>query len=702
MPLTGEAKKAYMVKYHAEKKIEEKEKQDALEILEKCKALDDKKQYAPGEFSNWIDLFKIFHGENPKNDPDAKLKDKEEIITPSQHLFQDQKLSFDDWIEKRRLYRLDLWLLMQLRGSWNEQAHKPLADFFVRKDNSTLAFEYDQDEKNDWLRDQDEQHTRLLLYPRGFRKSTVSILDLVQWILNCPDIIVLVVPSTKRLGKLFIGELRGYFTIKDPRRPTQFQILFPEFCVPEGKGKKSGDVREFWCPLRHLNLKDPTVSFSSMESGSAGCRADIIRFDDAVDDINYKEPESRLTILAKFDQTRELIVPPFGYWDAVGTRYTDGLRDDSEEGPVPDMYGTILKRNLDDEAQSLKILIGAAWTVLSEFEDVPYKQLKPEMVTLLSSDPKGPGSFKVLMGKCRDNEPQFRSQQLNQPVAELNDEESYINTFTDDNIRKAQKDPSWVTTIQGPVRRYLFVDTAMTAGRKSDYSAFAVAQIEERGEDQPPIIWWLEIRADRYPDQRVAEIIAELMSKWNCGAYVEEIPSTSTTFKNEVNRQRHMKACQDLPFIWFTPDQQPAAKETRIRGLQLLHEHGLLRFVIGPWIDLMIKQLTSYTGHKSRKKYVGGRKDDIPDAMSYVYKVLPYIPGVMSESQKIEQEEREKKSRQSAEYDRIFGSQILNSSSLLNKSTSEPEPMNPIHRTLALIPQRQGPQLSFNRSVAKE
>lgn len=691
-----EDKKARMHDYRIEKKVEDEQRSLAMAEINKYKALDEAGEYAPGEQSSWMDLFKIFNGLDPKLDPEATPKLGAEFINPSQTKFFGNRLMFEEWIEQRRLHRADLWLLMHsARGKWNEQAHRPLSDFFVKKNTTcVLPFEYTQDEKNSWLLQQDAQHERLLLYPRGFRKSTVSILDIVQWIVCCPDIIVLVVASTKILAKLFIGELRGYFAIKDYRRPTPFQMLFPEFCVPEGKGKKSGDVRQFICPMRHLNLKDPTVSYSSMEAGSAGCRADIIRFDDAVDELNYKQVESRRSVLAKFDATLELLVPPFGYWEAVGTRYTDGLRSDSEDGAVSDLYGSILRRNEESDAKSLKILIEPAMSVLPEFEDTPLKQLEPRMVTLLYPDPLGPGSFTELMKKCKKNEIFFRCQQLNQPAAELDDVETYINTFTDENIRAAQRDMSWIHTITGSIRRFLFVDTAMTAGRKSDYSAFVVVQIQERGEGENPLIWFLEVRAEHCNDQRVAEIIAQLMKKWDCGAYVEEISNTGVTFKNEVKRQVYIAGCSHLPFQWFTPDQQPKAKETRIRGLQILHELGLLRFITGPWIDIMMKQLVEYSGHKPKGR--SGRKDDIPDAMSYVYKVLPYIEGTMTEEQKKELEAREILSARKAQYDRLFSTPNTNPVQW-NRPAEEAQQTNPLYRALDALPKRQGPSLGFGR-----
>lgn len=707
MPFTKEQKR----EYYRNKRVEER---TILSEVDKYKELDDAGEGQQGEFASWTNLWKIYRGIDPKADLDTKpKKTEEEFINPSICEFQGRILTFDEWLELRRLYRQDLWELMQLVGTgrWSEQAHRPLAEFFVKKDNTSLPQKYTQSQMSAVLFSLDEQHDRLLLYPRGNRKSTVNLIDALQWIINFSDIVILICTNTKTLGKRFVKLLRGFFTVQDYKNPTQFQILYPDYCIPEDKGKKSGDVREFWCPLRRLRLPNPTVSFTSMESGTAGIRADVIKFDDAVDEMNYRNVEQRIVVREKYDATSELLIRPNGYRDVVGTRYTDGLKTDTPEGPEPDLYGTILKRNEINEG-NLKFLKAASWTVLSEFEDVPIKQLESHMVTLLfpnlpcvcgkTDNPeksmkcqdckafleKSPGSFLPLMAKCRDNETSFRCQQLNEPAGELDDQDAYVNTFTEDNIRKAMKEPGWIHTIQGPLQRYIFVDTAMTAGRKSDYSAFAVAQIEERGEGLDPLIWFIEIRAERYTDQRVAEIIAELMQKWNCGAYVEEIPSTGTTFKNEVLRQIHIRNCQTLPLRWFTPSQEPKAKETRIRGLQILHEHQLLRFISGPWIDLTIKQFVGYAGHKPKGK--GGRKDDIVDACSYVYKVLPFIAGISTEEQKKEQEVREEQAKMRRQYEHIHGFSTVpsvNYSSL----TPEPPPRNPI-----------GDALSPLRSVARE
>src|SRR4029077_7208043 len=650
----------YNDQYRAKKKLE---REAALEDLNKSKEKDATGERVPSEFNTREELLKIYRGQDPKAEFGAKPKKGIEYINPSTCTILGMERSFEEWLELRFKYRDSLWELMQLigEGRWSEQAHRPLADFFVKKDNSRLPLDYTRGDLSKVLFSLDDQHDRLLLYPRGNRKSTISLIDAVHWIINFPDIVILICTSTKALGKKFVRVIREFFTVKNYKFPTDFQALYPDYCVPENKGKTTGDIREFWCPKRHLFATvNPTVSYTSMEAGTAGVRADVIKFDDAVDEENYKQVEQRIRIREKYDKVRELLVGRNGFTDVVGTRYTDGLKSDKLEGSEPDLYGTILKR--DQEDQTLKKLIKAAWEVLPEFADVPIKQLEPHMVTLLFPDlpcvcgqsneekarscsscgeliQHSPGSFVSLIKKCKDNEINFRCQQLNQPVGEVHEENSYVNTFTEDNIWAKVVGTDWFHRVQGDT--YLFFDTAMTAGRNADYSAFAVARIQLRDEQGlPPLIWFLEIRADRYTDQKVAETIAELMAKWNCGAYIEDIPTTGVLFKREVERQIRIRGVEHLPRTWFVPSQQPKAKETRIRSLQMLHDRELLRFIRGDWMELTIKQLTGYCGHTAKGHK--GRKDDIPDALAYVYKVLPYIEGITSEEQKKIEEERQR------------------------------------------------------------
>ena len=651
-----------------------------------------------GEFLTPQQLLCVYTGAEWREEGDVtdskykKEKKKRVVVEGSKILGQD--VTFQKWLALRREHRADMWTLVHTMrpGVWNEGAHRPLINFFVRKDNSDLPVEYTQDEKNTWLRKQDTQHDRLLLYPRGFRKSTISMIDAVQWILNCPDLIILVVTSTRALGKKFLGLLREYFEIRNYGHPTDFQKLFPEFCIPIG----DGDAKEFVCPLRHLTQADPTVSYSSMESASAGARSDIIKFDDAVDEQNYIEVDMRLKVLHKMDAFGELLIRPYGYIEAIGTRYTDGLPGDvvDEDGVVkncPDMYGAMLRRNEESEDKDMKILIGRAWTVLEHARSKKIKDLLPEDVTLLwnDPDPHSPGSFKVLMKKCKNNELFFRCQQLNEPVAKLETEEVYINTFTEENIRDRIKNPSWVGGVRGVT--YIFGDTALTEGKKSDYSAFVTARIEERPGEYP-LVWFLEVVAGHWSDKEQAQKLADLINKWRPegGVYIEDIPSLSTTeIKMHIRREIVLRGCENIAFAWFPADKKPGAKENRIRSLQLLHERGLVRFIDGPWTDLMMNQLVRYNGDKKKHKgSFGGRKDDIPDAMSFVLRVLPYIPGTMTEEElekrKQETEAIALKKMADDSYRRMFGLAPGTIVSSLG-AQQEPEPRNPIHDALSAL-----------------
>ena len=94
---------------------------------------------------------------------------------------------------------------MLVGGTWNEAGHKPLAEFFGNKDNSMLGVDYTEDDLKEFVLAQGDLPNGLLLYPRGFRKSTVNVLDCAHWIINSHgDIVILVITSTNPLGHKFV------------------------------------------------------------------------------------------------------------------------------------------------------------------------------------------------------------------------------------------------------------------------------------------------------------------------------------------------------------------------------------------------------------------------------------------------------------------------------------------------------------------
>ena len=541
MPLTGEAKKEHnRLAYLKKKEIKQYTDSDKADT------------YPPGEFFTVADLYKIFNGADWKaEDEDSEyLNKKKRFINVSGLEVIDKngilaKRTFEEWIQIRRDHRADEWLLWNMmtldEGRWYEKVHRPLVNFFVKKDNTTLPPNYTQDELNQWLLKQDTQHDRLLLYQRGSRKSSGNLLDGIHWIVNAPDLVVLFVTATKALGRKFVKRVRSYFTIRSYKNPTQFQRIYPELCFAEGQG---GDSHEYICPIRHLNLTNPTVSYSSMESSTAGVRCHILKFDDAVDEENYLTVDSRIDIREKADATCELVIRPYGYVDAIGTRYTDGHPTDTEDGPVPDLYGEMIRRNNESDDKDLKILIGKAWTVLPHAEGKGIKDLTEKDVEVLFPEE---ASFKVLRKKLLQNENLFRSNQLNEP-AMVSDEDFYHNNFTEELIRSCCMDASWL-----PKKGFKAIiwDPASTPGKRSDYTAGTVFLVETETEKES-VAWMIDATYDHFSSTEMCKQIVALNKKWVADYVgVEELIVTSTdTFRQEIQRQKYIQGTGDF-FIDF-------------------------------------------------------------------------------------------------------------------------------------------------------
>lgn len=655
-------------------------------------SLDDAGRKAPGEFCTYQMLFAIYYGANH--------------IECFKHTIKGEKLTFVSWLEARMQCRINLWYLAERLGYHGlaEKPHRPVIDFFVKKDNiilSSLPDGYTLEEFKETLLKQDTQHLRLLLYPRGFFKTSLVLAEAAQWVINFPDITILSVSSTKILSSKFSREFRSYFVIKDPDDPLrsksgEFKILYPEFCIPEGKGRETS----YRCPIARLDLKEDTFSSTSVEAASAGSRAHVIIFDDIQSERNYRKVAARIEVRETYDAIRELAIPPYSFIYVVGTRWTDGqMGDDNVDGhpvSVPDVYGTILQRINDNDDVDWKVLVKAAWIAGPSATGKKIRDYTPEDIEDFLWGEKQ-GSFEVLLKKAKDNEELFRCNQLNEPAGELDDDEIYLNSWNEDNIRPAMRQPGILETTRGTT--YIFGDTALTPHRKSDYSSFCVTRVETR-EHQDPMIWFCEIQYGHWTDKQTAVILADLIAKWqpDGGVHIEDIPALAPTFKDEVRRQIFIRNCQHINFRWFKPDPTKGAKEIRIRGLQLLHEKGLLRFIIGPWIDRMMKQLIGYRGDKKlHKRSPGGIKDDLIDSMSFVQRFLPYISGVSKPEDEAIIKARAERQALLVQYDRIYGT----SSPLRPQPTAadleDDKAHNPIHDALAPLFGNRMPRQAFPR-----
>lgn len=216
--------------------------------------------------------------------------------------------------ELRRRGRTDLfWLSTKVLGyDFVERVHGPVCDLFVHKDPKKPFAQ------------QDTIKQRLLLDPRGHFKTTVDVCDTVQWILNFPDVRILIMTGTLELAERMLYEVQHHFT-SNP----QMRLLYPEFCAPPGQ--KIGNTSEMTTPARKLqHLREPTVTISTIDSVKAGSHYDIIKCDDLVHENNIGTKEQIEKTIQAFHYTTPLL-EPYGYRDVIGTRYD-----------YSDLYGSIL------------------------------------------------------------------------------------------------------------------------------------------------------------------------------------------------------------------------------------------------------------------------------------------------------------------------------------------------------------------------
>lgn len=171
---------------------------------------------------------------------------------------------------------------------------------------------------------------RMILWPRGLFKTSAVIVEIVQAILNYPNVRICFLTGGDQLAKRQLARVKRVF-----ERPTElFQYLFPEFCLKSVMNKKTGkweDVNckmgtahEFTVPCRtNDTFAEPTFAISTAKSVKSGSHFDIIFIDDLVNDQNYRSVKS----LEKCYQDYLDICPlldPTGFIIMTGTRYSYG------------------------------------------------------------------------------------------------------------------------------------------------------------------------------------------------------------------------------------------------------------------------------------------------------------------------------------------------------------------------------------------
>jgi len=165
----------------------------------------------------------------------------------------------------------------------------------------------------------------MILFPRGHLKTTViTLAHTIQWIINYPDIRILISTATGDQCKKMLMEIKSHFQFNE-----KFRTAFADFCPTARGAKDFGSQEDFTVPNRKVHRKEPTLSTCSVGKVIAGAHYEVIKNSDLVDKENVKTPNQIADVISHFGYLNPLLersklAPHHGWTDVEGTRYDFG------------------------------------------------------------------------------------------------------------------------------------------------------------------------------------------------------------------------------------------------------------------------------------------------------------------------------------------------------------------------------------------
>ena len=236
-------------------------------------------------------------------------------------------------------------------------------EFFVHKDPTIKTFKQ-------FAQAYVDHKERLLLVPRGGFKSSIDMADTVQWIINYPEVTVIILTGVLQLAKDFVTEIKGFFKLEEgtmenvnlfetkkaikPRTldddtPFMFQVLFAEHCIDKDDGRES----EFDTPASSVEGTGSTVWAASIDQNLSGWHAGVLKLDDVVTNENSRTVD-RIINVNKQVSINQAMLHPYGFYDKIGTWY------DSEDTYGQDMKHLKACEKAGDPI-SMKVYLRPCW-----------------------------------------------------------------------------------------------------------------------------------------------------------------------------------------------------------------------------------------------------------------------------------------------------------------------------------------------------
>ena len=451
-----------------------------------------------------------------------------------------------------------------------ERVHRPVCNFFVKKDPEKSFYE------------QDTVRNRLLLDPRGHFKTTIDVGDIVQWILCFPDIRILISSGAVELAERMLAEVGFHFTSN-----LKLLAIFPEFRMEQGTDLL---VTKFTVPCRaNGKLREPTCCVGSAKTIKAGSHYDVEKFDDMVNEVNSINPEQLEKTIQMFDAVVPLLEPG-GYKDVIGTRYNES-----------DLYGEIIDR----DKKRVKEGNEPEWKVFKRRAcTLPFDK-NSKILFEADSEGKPRYSYKLLKAIKDDNEYLFNCQYLNDPtpVEDRRFTDALIDSISIPDIHI----PYYKRDLGGQMYRtgriILCWDFAFSSEKDADYTCGVAGFYDGMGR-----LWIVDLVLGRFgPDELVMEIV-RMVLKWrpfDPKLVVEKAGGSQLVEPALRDWMIRMKLPFDIDWVKTHPKR---IKNERILGLLPLMKQGKVFFSKSlPQLEEVKKQFV---------KFPYFRKNDAPDAIS--------------------------------------------------------------------------------------
>jgi len=210
------------------------------------------------------------------------------------------------WQAQRLKAQTDhMFLAVDVLGmDFQETPHRIMFNKFLKKsEQETPLYDLDQATKR-----------RLILWPRGTFKTSAVLVEVVQLIINYPNIAIGYLSGSQDLAIAQLLRIRQVFENPTPK----FKQLFPEFCKD-----RLGSSKQFSVPCRTAGhtVAEPTMRIFTAASVKASSHYDVIFCDDLVNEQNYNNPKALAKSIQQYIDISPLL-DPNGYMYVTGTRYS--------------------------------------------------------------------------------------------------------------------------------------------------------------------------------------------------------------------------------------------------------------------------------------------------------------------------------------------------------------------------------------------